>query len=328
MTMTAEETSPVEAVPGQPRGAAARPWHPIRTVVAGAFVLVPAHIVVVTGLLVLAATAAGDRLPAGSVVFAIGAWSLRFAMGTAGVLTGSIAGLAGAAKRLVDGFEDLLRSRMMALTTSEGDRLFPAVTTAGARDRYESLLDRMLEEMLGRVRVPGMVRRLLRRGLEQSLVDDFLADCERRGIASIGVTEVRNWAIATGLPYALRPLRGQIAVWRILSLGSAGLLFSIVLLLSLLGGAVPAFYVLAGVLGALGVAGLVAAQVGATTHRRPRQWRLGFAVAGTIIGAVPWVWSWLWRMEIGVAWIIVVPATLVAIGWGLRMALVSADRTA
>lgn len=300
-------------------------WHPIRTVVTGAFVLVPAHVFVVTSALVLVVGVAGDRLPEG-VLAAIGTWSLRFVLGVLGVVAGVVAGLAGAAKRLLDGFEDLLRQRILALAARDDGRLFPAVATAEARGRYEAVLDRMIDEMLGRVRVPRFVRRLLRRGLEQSMVEEFLADCERRGVASIGVTEVRNWAIASGLPRALAPIRGQITIWRIVSLGPPALIVSLLLLLSLIGTGVPPLHVIGAACGVLGFAILAAGHVGARTQPHPMRRRIGLGAVGVVIALSPWIWAALLPGgTLGRAFL-VFAVTLILIIEGLRMAFVSANR--
>jgi hypothetical protein len=312
---------------GAEAGVEVRPaiWHPIRTVVIGAFVLVPAHVFVVASALVLAAGVAGDRLPEG-VLAAIGAWSLRFVLGAYGVAAGVVAGLAGAAKRLLDGFEDLLRHRILAMAAKDEGRLFPAVATSEARAKYEAVLDRMIDEMLGRVRVPRFVRRLLRRGLEQSMVEEFLADCERRGVASIGATEVRNWAIANWLPRALAPIRGQITIWRIISLGPPALIVSLLALLSLIGTSVPPLQVVAAVCGVVGVAILVAGHVGAQTHPHPMRRRIGLGVVGLVISLSPWIWAALLPGgTLGRAFL-VVAVTLIAMVEGLRLAFVSANR--
>jgi hypothetical protein len=299
--------------------------HPVRTLIAGAFVLVPAHIFVVAGALVLASGTAADRLPDGMLITDIGARSLQFILGVFGVLAGLVAGLAGAAKRVVDVIEQRLQARVQALA-ADGERLFPSVATAEARVRYDEALDRMVEGMLGRVRVPRAIRRLIRKGLEQSLVEDFLADCERRGMATIGATETRNWAIATGLPHALAPVRGQIRVWRVIALGPPVLLVVVLLLVSLIGTAGAPAMILRSVCGVLGAGVLAAGFVGARRHRRPTRWLTGMATVGVTIGAAPWVYGLLLPGELGVAWLAAIALTLVLIAGGLRRAFVSADR--
>lgn len=305
--------------------ATAKLWRPIRTVITGAFVLVPAHVFVVAGALVLAAGLAGDRLPEG-VLSAIGTWSLQLVLGVAGVVAGVVAGLAGAAKRLLDGFEDLLRQRVMSLAAKDEGRLFPAVATSEARAKYEAILDRMVDEMLGRVRVPRSVRRLLRRGLEQAMVEEFLADCERRGVASIGATEVRNWAIANGLPRALAPIRGQITIWRIISLGPPALVVSLLVLLSLVGTSVPPLSVVGGVCGVLGAGILAAGHVGARTHARPMRWRIGLGLVGVTVAAAPWAWAMVLPGATAGTAFLVVAVTVIALVEGLRTAFVSANK--
>jgi hypothetical protein len=320
MARKAGESSQAGELVGSPAGN----WHPIRTVVGGAFVLVPAHVFVVTSGLVLAAGVAGDRLPDG-VLTTIGTGSLTFVLGVFGVIAGTVAGLAGSAKRLVDGFEDLLRQRVLAMVARDGARLFPAVATPDVRERYEAVLDRMVDEMLGRLRVPRSVRRLIRRGLEQSLVDEFVTDCERRGVATIGVTEVRNWVIATGLPRALAPIRGQIAVWRIVALGPPALIVTLLVLVSLIGSAAPPSLVAFGVCGVAGIAIVVAGHVGARTDHRLIRRRLGLAAVGITVAVAPWIWARLLPDGSATTWIGVVAVTLVVIVEGLRMALVSSD---
>jgi hypothetical protein len=325
MAMTARGSG-LEGI-GDKSGAPAKAavWHPIRTVLTGAFVLVPAHVFVVTSALVLAAGVAGDRMPEG-VLAAIGTWSLRFVLGVFGVAAGVVAGLAGAAKRLLDGFEDLLRQRMLSLAAKDDGRLFPAVATSDARARYEAVLDRMIDEMLGRVRVPRFVRRLLRRGLERSMVEEFLADCERRGVAAIGATEVRNWAIANGLPRALAPIRGQITIWRIVSLGPPALIVSLLLLLSLIGTSAAPVHVVGAACGVLGFAVLAAGHAGARAQAHPMKWRIGLGTVGLTIALSPWIWAALLPGgPLGRAFL-VFAVTAIPLVEGLRMAFVSASR--
>lgn len=330
MTSMANEVETVrdaDPTTGPSMSRAAALWHPVRTMIGGAFVVVPAHIFVVTAALVLTAGAAADRLPDGLLVTEIGARSLQFVLGVFGVVAGLVAGLAGAAKRLVDGFEEMLQARLKSMAADDA-RLFPSVPTPEARARYDAVLDHTVDEMLGRVRVPGVIRRLIRRGLEASLIEDFLADCERRGIATIGAAEVRNWTIASGLPHALAPVRGQIRVWRVISLGPPVLLTLLLLLVSLIGTTVPPVLILRSVCAVLGAGVLVAGYVGARTHRRPGRWFAGLATAGLTVAAAPWVYGFLLPGGIGVAWLAGIGLTLLLIAAGLRTAFVSADRPA
>jgi hypothetical protein len=47
------------------------------------------------------------------------------------------------------------------------------------------------------------------------MVDDFLADCEREGITSVGPSEIGRWVAAQGPTYLLAPVYAQLWALRV-----------------------------------------------------------------------------------------------------------------
>jgi len=212
---------PEPAPPGalQPvRAAVAGVLGPIRTFVVGALVLVPMHVVALTGLLFATATLLTRAMPE-SLLGSLGTWSLNLVVVVVGLLSGIVAGLASAARRATDRLESTIRDAVLGMDTAAGERRIPALPLDEARRRYEAILDRIVALMFERLQVPQFVHRLARRGLRQAPIDDFLADCEARGLSQVGFAEVRNWSIATGIPIALAPIRRQASIARAIGLG-------------------------------------------------------------------------------------------------------------
>jgi hypothetical protein len=191
---------------------------PIRTFVVAALLLVPLHIAVITVVLFASATLLTQALP-DSLFGNLGTWSLNLVVLVVGLISGVVAGLASAARRATDKLESTIRDVVLAMDAADGERRIPAIPVDEARRRYEAILERTVALMFERLRIPAFVHALARRGLRQAPIDDFLNDCEARGITQIGFTEVRNWSIVTGIPLALAPIRRQAKIARYLALG-------------------------------------------------------------------------------------------------------------
>jgi len=56
----------------------------------------------------------------------------------------------------------------------------------------------------------GLVARLVRSRLRHGMVDDFLAECEREGVTSVGPSEIGRWVAAQGPAYLLAPVYAQL----------------------------------------------------------------------------------------------------------------------
>ena len=64
------------------------------------------------------------------------------------------------------------------------------------------------------------------------LFDDFLTDCERRGVTVVRFGEVRAWLLSRGLALATAPLLAKLFLVRWLIVGALALLAVAVLLLA------------------------------------------------------------------------------------------------
>lgn len=82
----------------------------------------------------------------------------------------------------------------------------------------------MYAATLGRVRLPGFLERFVRSRFRQAFVEDFIADCERRGVSTVGLTELRHWLSFRGLPLVTAPIHAQLRTWRTLLLLGLGVL--------------------------------------------------------------------------------------------------------
>lgn len=194
---------------------------PAATFVLGAVVLVPAHVVVIGGILWLGIEVADRALPGGSILQGAGrATAGALVLGVA-LVSGTFAGVAAAGRRALDRLEAVLAHALQAMDGDTGARAISPLPISSVRAGYEALLDRMAAEMFARVPAPAFLTRLARRGLRQAPVEDFLAYFETRGIEQVGLPEVRNWSVAQGIPLAFAPARAQLRALRAAGLGIA-----------------------------------------------------------------------------------------------------------
>lgn len=298
---------------------------PVRVFLLSTLLYVPAHALLFTAALIGAGALLGLALPE-SALSGIGAWSIIALYGAAGAACGAVAGVARAAERAVEALERGAGDAILGLAADEGARLVPSVPLVELRARYEAILDRMVDEMLGRLHLPAPLRRLLRRSLRQAPAEAFLGDCEARGLERVGFTEVRNWTVAAALPRALAPARAQARAWRLLACGVAAALLALAVTVSLLARAVDPAAVVLGFFAAAGATVLVAGLAREHRHPRPWKWRLGILVLAAGTAGWPWLYSRLWPMDLGAAWIVVVAVTVWTLKWGAAQALVEADR--
>jgi hypothetical protein len=206
---------------------------PLASFVLNALVLVPLHVMVIAGLLYLAVSRLARLMPPDSILQTAGSVSAAALAIGVGLVSGIFAGTASAARRTTDRLEAVLRDGLLGMDAGAGARVFPARRLADVRSGYEAILDAVTHSMFDRVPVPGWVHRLARRGLRQAPIEDFLAGCEARGVGEVGFTEIRNWAVAKGVPFALAPVRAKLRALHVLGLGIAAAALALALLLGL-----------------------------------------------------------------------------------------------
>jgi hypothetical protein len=192
---------------------------PLRTIVIDILIQVPLHIAGITMVLLIVGSLLTRALPADSILGTAGTWAINLSAIGVGFFAGALAGVARVAARAIDRLETAARDGINGFEA--GDRVLPVIPLAEARSRYEGILDRLVEAMFERMPAPRPIISLARRGLRQAPIDDFLDDCESKGLTEIGFTEVRNWSLVTGIPYALMPLRAKVKMLRIAGWGTA-----------------------------------------------------------------------------------------------------------
>jgi hypothetical protein len=214
---------------------------------------------------------------------------------------------------------------ILALPAGPGAELLPPMTLDEAYGRYDAVVDHMFGATLGRVPMPGPLRRLLRRPFRQAVVEDFLRDCRTRGLQTVGYPELRNWLLARGLPYLLAPFRGQLRLWRVVTRGLAGLALAFTLGLALLAGRLEPGSTVTAISGAVALGVLVTGLTRASGHISPLRWRVGMTALAACLGLWPQIYFRLWPLDLGMVWILVFALTFVSVRWSLRQALLGAD---
>lgn len=172
-------------------------------------------------------------LPDAGALAVVGRWSLQLVFVAVGAICGALLGVNVAAAKTLAVFEDEMRVAFIAFTPRDTDRLVPSMPLAQLRISYDASLDSLVEQTLGRVRVPRFLRRFVRSRMRQQVVEQFIAECESRGRETVGFAEVRDWLIARGVPLALAPARAKVKLWRIVILAPPVLLIGATLVLIL-----------------------------------------------------------------------------------------------
>lgn len=165
-------------------------------------------------------------------------WTLAGTYALLGFVGGGFAGLAKAAMRALAAFERRLRQDLQHGEGTPGatnDDGFPRIPLAELRKRYEEILEAIAQRagIGGRFRLPSFLQQFFKARLRQAIVEDFIADCEQRGVQIIDFPVVRNWMLSKGISEALRSLNLQFRwQWWLLS-GGLGLLASVMIVMAL-----------------------------------------------------------------------------------------------
>ncbi len=302
-----------------------RPFRLLRTFVLSALVRVPAF-GLVAGLVLFASWRILGRGLGENVIVAIGSWSMALVFFVAGAVLGAVVGLATSAERTLGVAEADLRAWLDRVDRTEGDRLFPAVETGRLREGYDRTVDALFEQSIGRIPMPRFARRLARDRFRRALLEDFLTDCEQRGVTSVGFTEVRDFMVKSALPVVTRPAHMQIRTWTVLAAGLLGACLVAPVAIGLLARSGDPRAILVAICGTAAVLMLGIGLPRAGRHTRPWRYRAGLLVIAGGLVLWPLAWLELWAADIGMAWILVLTATVWTFHRGVRLVLLDADR--
>lgn len=150
----------------------------------------------------------------GGPVAAVGATSLSLLLTLLGFVGGAVHGAATGAERVTLDMEAELARWLASIDPGEGRALVPPVEVAALRGGYETTLDRLVDASIGRLPLPDFVFRFARERFRHYFVEDFLADFDEAGVTTIRFPELRDWAIARGVPYATAPVHLRLSLAR------------------------------------------------------------------------------------------------------------------
>jgi hypothetical protein len=165
-------------------------------------------------LMMLASTLLSRGLGAGAVA-RTGAFSAGAILLIVGVIGGSLVGVTLAVDRILALVTREARDLFARLPVPLQDKLFPTMPLDDLRGRYDGVVQRAFDESIGRVPMPGFIRRFIRARFGPELVQDFMAECDRSATTTVKFPQLRDWMLARGIPYALAPLSMQARMWRI-----------------------------------------------------------------------------------------------------------------
>jgi hypothetical protein len=163
---------------------------------------------------------------------AIGSWSLLVFYVVVGLATGVAAGILSSVHGLLTSIESALHTGFRHLPAFTQNPEPAPLSLDEARIRYATLVDRLLNQVLGYVPLPGWLDGKVRSWIQDAIVTEFITLCRDRGMTSIPPQEFRNWLLAQGATLALSPLHDQISLWQYALFGLIGLLAGGTLLLA------------------------------------------------------------------------------------------------
>ena len=133
---------------------------------------------------------------------------------------------------LIASFERQCRAWLERQAGAPDDPSFASFSRDELSSRTREIADRIVARTVGRIPLPNLVLRLLSSQVCKVLFDDFLTDCERRGVTVVRFGEVRAWLLSRGLALATAPLLAKLFLVRWLIVGALALLAVAVLLLA------------------------------------------------------------------------------------------------
>ncbi len=150
----------------------------------------------------------------------LGGWTLGTVYALVGFWAGAAAGLLASVITLVAAFERECRTWLERKAGAQDDSSFPPFSRDDLSSRTREFADRIVALTVGRIPLPNLVVRLISSRVCKVLFDEFLTDCERRGVTVIRFAEVRAWLLSRGLALATAPLLTKLFLIRWIILGS------------------------------------------------------------------------------------------------------------
>ncbi|HSD49849.1 MAG TPA: hypothetical protein VLG48_00465 [Candidatus Methylomirabilis sp.] len=212
-----------------------RPWFLVKTFLVSALFHIPLSALLGMGVLVAAASAFPSPEGNQGTWSVVAGWSLTGLYALAGLIGGGLVGTLAAAARTFSAIESGIRDRLQQWQPAQDSSTFPSLPLQQVRERYEQVMDQMYAGTLGRMRLPGFLERFVRSRLRQAIIEDFLADCQRRGMTTVGFPELRQWLVTKGLPLVTAPVHTQLGMGRLVLLGGLSLLAVLPFALRLVG---------------------------------------------------------------------------------------------
>lgn len=192
-----------------------RPVWLFRVFAMSALMRVPAYSLAAGVGLFLATQSLACAFGDGSMVEA-GWWSATVLLTILGLVLGSLAGLAAASGQALQAAEADVRDWLARITEDEGDRLFPTIDVGQLQGSYEAALASMYSSTIGRLPLPGFVCRKIQMQFRHALLDQFLTECEQRGVTAVRFADVRRFVMLKALPAVTQPLHTQVRIWTLL----------------------------------------------------------------------------------------------------------------
>jgi len=162
----------------------------------------------------------------------LGGWTLAGVYALVGLAGGAAAGLVAAVIALIATFERECRAWLERQAGTQDDPSFAPFTRDDLSSRTRELADRIVARTVGRIPLPNLIVRLLSSQVCKVLFDDFLTDCERRGLTVIRFGDVRAWLLARGLALSIAPLLARLYIVRWLIIGTLATLAAAAVLLA------------------------------------------------------------------------------------------------
>ncbi len=182
--------------------------------------LIPLHAGLGSGVLLLAAVLATRSVHGASAWATIGGWALTSLFVVAGLVGGALSGFLTALVRGLAVFEQECRAWIERLPVTPGDLMPSGLTPDELRRRIDQVVDRLVANTVGRLRLPAAATRLVRSQLRRAILDDFIESCERRGLTKVGAGDLRTWLLMKGLSSSLSAASAKVAAWRIVVAGA------------------------------------------------------------------------------------------------------------
>ena len=164
----------------------------------------------------------------------LGGWTLAGVYALVGLAGGAAAGLVAAVIALIATFERECRAWLERQAGTQDDPSFAPFTRDDLPSRTRELADRIVARTVGRIPLPNLIVRLLSSQVCKVLFDDFLTDCERRGLTVIRFGDVRAWLLARGLALSIAPLLARLYIVRWLIIGALAMLAAAAVLLAVI----------------------------------------------------------------------------------------------